>query len=185
MSTSNTVTTTASAPPPVHETPTHLFFYGHELTLSASRLQNWYPSVFHHASNPAIRFYTAEHAIMHAKAVLFSDPTTAEKILNAKTPREAGKLGREVKNFNSAVWKENVDRVAEEVFYAKFSQVGECREALLATGEKVLAEASPTDRAWGIGFRGDEAEGKEQEWGKNIAGRALMKVRARLREESQ
>lgn len=180
MSTSATFTT-PTAPPSIVETETNIFFYGHELTLQYSRLQNWYPSVFHPVSNPAIRFYTAEHAIMHAKAVLFSDLATAERILNAATPTEAGRLGREVKNFDSAVWKENVDRVAEEVFFAKFSQVSECREALMATGTKGLAEASPKDKAWGIGFRGDEAEGREGEWGRNIAGRALERVRERLR----
>jgi len=172
-----------STPPSYRETNSHIFFYGHELTTRYSRLQNWYPSVFHAVNNPAIRFYTAEHAIMHAKAILFSDLATAEKILNAATPKEAGALGREVKNFDSNVWKQNVDRVAEEVFWAKFSQVRECREALLATGEKGLAEASPTDKVWGIGFRADEAEGNEKQWGRNIAGRALEKVRTRLRTE--
>lgn len=173
----------ATGPPSWHETRTNVFFYGAELTQQYSRLQNWYPSVFHKVGDEKVRFFTAEHAIMHAKAVLFDDLTTAEKILNAATPKEAGELGRQVKGFDSKVWKASVDGVAEEVFWAKFSQVRECREALLATGDKGLAEASPTDRAWGIGYRGDEAEGNEEHWGRNIAGRALMKVRERLRRE--
>jgi len=47
----------------------------------------------------------------------------------------------------------------------------------------VLVEGSPVDRVWGIGFRGDEAEGKEEEWGLSLLGKALMRVRERLRRE--
>ena len=55
----------------------------------------------------------------------------------------------------------------------------------MATGEKQLFESNPADSNWGIGFRGDEAVGKEEEWGRNIAGKALMKVRDRLRQEKE
>ena len=113
------------------------------------------------------------------------DSSTAEKILVAATPGEAKALVRQVKNFDSKKWTAMVEQVAEDAMWAKFSQVKECREALLGTGEKVLAEASPVDRIWGIGFAGDEAEGREEEWGRNVAGQALMKVRERLREEDR
>ena len=54
---------------------------------------------------------------------------------------------------------------------------------MLSTGDKVLAESNPADRVWAIGFAGKDGEGKESEWGKNLAGQALMKVRDRLRKE--
>ena len=73
--------------------------------------------------------------------------------------------------------------MVEEGNYLKFSQSEECRRALLKTGELVLVEGSPVDRVWGIGFRGDEAEGKEEEWGLSLLGKALMRVRERLRKE--
>jgi ribA/ribD-fused uncharacterized protein len=56
---------------------------------------------------------------------------------------------------------------------------------LLATGDRELAEASPFDRVWGIGFTADCAEMNRESWGQNLLGRALMDVRARLREEEE
>ena len=120
---------------------------------------------------------------MYRKALIMDDPSTAQKILDAATPKEAGKLGREVQNYNGETWKREVDGVAERCQWLKFSQVKECREALLSSEDKVIAEASPADRNWGIGFRGDEAAGREGEWGRNILGRALMRIRERLRRE--
>lgn len=170
--------------PAVHHSPTHLFYYGYELQLHESRFQNWYPSVFSDPKDPSIRFPTMEHYIMWRKATAMGDTSTAEKVLLAATPKEANRLGREVKGYNSKRWREMVDQVAEDGSWLKFSQIDECRSALLETGDKVLAEGSPLDRNWGIGFRGDEADGKEDEWGQNIAGKALMRVRERLRQEN-
>lgn len=120
---------------------------------------------------------------MYRKAVIMGDNSIAERILNAPTPKEAGKLGREVKYYDGDKWKDSVDEVAETCNYLRCTQIEECRQALLDSGDRVLAEASPVDRNWGIGFRGDEAEGKEDEWGRNILGKALMRVRDRLRKE--
>lgn len=171
--------------PAVYHTPTHVFFYGYELQLSEARLQNWYPASFSDPKHPKIRFPTNEHYIMWRKAMAMDDSETASKILVAATPTEAQRLGREVRNYKPEVWQALVDQVAEDGNWFKFSQVEECKAALLATGDKKLAEASPVDRNWGIGFRGDEAEGNEAEWGKNILGKALERVRKRLRKEGK
>ena len=93
------------------------------------------------------------------------------------------RLGREVRNFDLEVWKKNADRVVEDANYLKFSQNEDLKEVLLGTGDKVLVEASPDDKIWGIGFNSEEAEGRESEWGNNGLGKALMKVRERLRRE--
>jgi ribA/ribD-fused uncharacterized protein len=182
MSSSNT-------PPPygpsVHYTAKHLFFYGYELQLPEARLQNWYPASFTDPNIPGVRFQTGEHYIMYRKALVMCDTLTTNKIASAATPKEAGRLGREVKTYDGDKWKQAVDEVAETCNYLKCSQVEECRQALLDSGDRILAEASPVDRNWGIGFRGDEAENKEDEWGRNILGKALMKVRDRLRIEQQ
>jgi ribA/ribD-fused uncharacterized protein len=92
-------------------------------------------------------------------------------------------LGREVKNFNIEVWKKHADQVVEDANYLKFSQNEDLREVLLSTGDKILVEASPDDKIWGIGFNSEDAEGRESEWGNNGLGKALMKVRERLRKE--
>ncbi|THX15736.1 DUF1768-domain-containing protein [Aureobasidium pullulans] len=169
--------------PSVWYTDKHLFTYGHELQLPEARLQNWYPSSFTDPKDTNTRFQTMEHYIMWRKAICFDDQETAKKILVASTPSEAQKLGRQVKNFDGKKWRETVPEVAETGNWLKFSQVAECREALLATGDRTLAESNPADRNWGIGFRGDEAAGKENEWGTNLLGNAQMKVRDRLRKE--
>lgn len=179
--------TPSSAPPSLHTTDKYIFFYGYELQIPELTFQNWYPAVFEEPSpklgQPPNRFPTGEHYIMYHKALLMHDTDTAALVLRAATPAEANRLGRGVKNYDGKLWRAERDGVAERLTYLKFSQVEECRRALLGSGEKEIAEASPQDRVWGIGFRGDEAEGREDEWGENVAGKALMKVRERLRRE--
>ncbi|WP_431217369.1 NADAR family protein [Puia sp. P3] len=67
--------------------------------------------------------------------------------------------------------------------YHKFSQNEQIREFLLASGDKVLVEASPRDRIWGIGMGGDNpAAGIPSKWkGENLLGFALMEVREKLK----
>ena len=57
------------------------------------------------------------------------------------------------------------------------------REFLLGTGNKVLVEASPSDRIWGIGMTAqDEFALQPQKWrGLNLLGFALMAAREQLR----
>ena len=171
--------------PSVWYTDRHLFTYGHELQLPEAQLQNWYPSSFTDPKDTSTRFQTMEHYIMWRKAICFNDQETAAKILVAATPSEAQALGRQVKNFDGAKWRKTVPDVAEEGTWLKFSQIAECREALLATGNRILAESNPADRNWGIGFRGDEAAEKESEWGTNLLGEAQMKVRERLMKQEK
>jgi ribA/ribD-fused uncharacterized protein len=65
----------------------------------------------------------------------------------------------------------------------KDEEVKGLRERLLETGERELIEASPSDRIWGIGFGKNNAEANKERWGLNLLGKALMRVRERLREE--
>ena len=41
---------------------------------------------------------------------------------------------------------------------------------------------SPNDKIWGIGFNSEEAMNHVDEWGNNGLGKALMRVRSRLKE---
>lgn len=57
---------------------------------------------------------------------------------------------------------------------------------LLATGNRPLAEASPTDRIWGIGLSREQALKHTGPWpGQNLLGRALQEVRASLRTDGE
>ena len=69
----------------------------------------------------------------------------------------------------------------------KFRESGNkgLRERLLGTGERMIVEASPLDRIWGVGFGEKRALNVRQSWGLNLLGRALMDVRRILREEEQ
>jgi hypothetical protein len=64
----------------------------------------------------------------------------------------------------------------------KFSQNPELAEFLLKTGSRVLVEASPVDRIWGIGLaQDDERCADPNRWdGLNLLGFALMDVRANM-----
>lgn len=113
------------------------------------------------------------------------DEEVAAKVLASENahPSRAKALGREVRNFDLDLWKREADRVVEDGNIAKFGQNEELKAILLGTGDKELVEASPDDKIWGIGFKGDEGEGRESEWGNNGLGKALMRARDRLRKE--
>ena len=49
----------------------------------------------------------------------------------------------------------------------------------------VMTQASPFDNIWGIGFNAVDAESNYAHWGLNLLGKALMKVRRRLKEEDE
>ncbi|CAN0071132.1 unnamed protein product, partial [Hapterophycus canaliculatus] len=124
--------------------------------------------------------------MMATKAKVFDDQATLERIMATSDPRQQKALGRQVKGFDAAVW----DKVGYDVVVtgnlAKFRQNPVFREELLATGDKILAEASPYDSEWGIGLHADDANVLVQtRWpGKNKLGEALMDVRSKLRYEA-
>ena len=66
---------------------------------------------------------------------------------------------------------------------AKFESDPAMKEFLLGTGDRVLVEASPRDRIWGIGMgaNNENAENPNLWRGKNLLGFALMEVRERIR----
>ena len=65
----------------------------------------------------------------------------------------------------------------------KFSQNQNFKDFLLSTGDKILVEASPYDRIWGIGMleTDNRAENPLLWNGENLLGFALMEVRDQLR----
>jgi ribA/ribD-fused uncharacterized protein len=146
-------------------------------------LSQWYPSKF---TSPDDHTYTdSEQYMMHRKALLFApDSSYPALIMAAKSdPKECKRLGRIVPGFDEARWKQHRERIVEEATYLKFSQDKELKRLLLETGDRELAEAVPRDRVWGIGFGKERAGANRNKWGLNLLGKALMKVRERLRKE--
>ena len=162
-----------------------VFFYGHRPG-DLKCMSNFFPSKFimsHECiGNPGdkYKYPTAEHAIMHIKACLMGDVEVSDKMLSADNPLTAKKLGRKVKPWGEEKWNSNVEAIAFHVLMAKFTQNDALACKLRDTKDKILAEASPRDKIWGIGIGALKAK-QGKEWnGQNILGKALMKVRAAL-----
>ena len=113
-------------------------------------------------------------------------PAEAEaKILAAPHPGAAKALGRQVRGFDEQRWAGHRFKMVIAGNMAKFGQHPQLLDFLLGTSSRVLVEASPQDRVWGIGLAADdERAGSPESWqGLNLLGFALMEVRRRLRAE--
>lgn len=163
--------------------PELLLFRGHQPDMAGgidrSCLSENYAAPF---DTEGERFSTVEHYLAWRKAVLFGDAHAAERILRAESPTKAKAIGRSVTPFNDEVWKAHRLEVAVAGNIAKFSAHPELADYLAQTGHKVLADASPIDRVWGIGLAADDPSAKDpQLWpGLNIMGFSLMEARSQL-----
>ncbi|MEV0355286.1 NADAR family protein [Nocardia sp. NPDC050697] len=162
----------------------YLKFWGHrpraDGSVGAGCLSQWWPAAF---EVEGLSFATAEHYMMWRKAMLFGADEVAAAVLAAGHPKQAKDLGRTVPGFDDAVWDEHRYAVVVAGSTAKFGAHSELREYLLGTGDRVLVEASPVDRVWGIGLAGDDPRSDDPgSWrGSNLLGFALMEARAALR----
>ncbi|GAA2558482.1 NADAR family protein [Streptomyces fimbriatus] len=162
----------------------YLHFWGHrprpDGRIGASCLSQWWPSPF---TVDGVRYATAEHWMMAAKARLFADAEAERQVLAADHPASAKKAGRLVRGFDEATWRRERFRIVVEGSVHKFAAHADLRDFLLNTGERVLVEASPVDRVWGIGLAADDEGAADPErWrGPNLLGFALMEARTRLR----
>ena len=122
---------------------------------------------------------------MAKKALLFGDTRTYNKIMKESEPAACKALGKSVANFNQQLWDSSKEEIIYNANYAKFSQNPELKAALLATGDAIIAEASPYDKIWGIGLKATDPESQDpMKWkGQNLLGKALMRVRDELRKE--
>jgi len=164
-------------------TPDYIFFWGHTPKVDGqvdhSCLSNWYPAPFVQQGET---YPTTEHYMMAEKARLFSDADTRAKILQVQSPAAAKRLGRKVANFIEEAWKETRFDIVVAGNEAKFRQNPRLGDFLRSTDKKVLVEASPRDRIWGIGIGKDHEHARDPlRWrGLNLLGFALMEVRLRL-----
>jgi ribA/ribD-fused uncharacterized protein len=159
-----------------------LFFWGHTVKddVTKSCFSQWFPGNF---EEDGILYKTAEHYMMAAKARLFNDTEIEEKILQSAAPDQAKSLGRKVKDFDPQLWDEHKYEIVKKGNFLKFSQNQKSKNFLLSTGDKILVEASPYDKIWGIGMlETDKRAENPLLWeGENLLGFALMEVRDELR----
>lgn len=167
------------------ETLKYIFFWGHQPKAEGVVLQEclsqWYNCSF---IVDDVKYSTAEQYMMSQKAMLFKDVETYNKIMQSNHPKEYKQLGRQVKNFNEAVWESSRYDIVLKGNLAKFSQNEPLKEYLLSTNYRVLVEASPYDTIWGIGCnRYSNGVTNPNTWkGLNLLGFALMEVRDTIRE---
>jgi len=149
---------------------------------TAEIYSNWHPAPFY---VDGIRFANSEQYMMWAKARLFGDEKSAAAMLTVTDPKDLKAMGRRVQGYVEAVWERERMPMMVQGCYAKFSQNPAMRDALLATGDRLLVEASPSDDIWGIGLEESDPRAQDPaQWqGRNLLGEALMQVRATLRAE--
>ncbi|MFF2082649.1 NADAR family protein [Nocardia sp. NPDC058176] len=163
--------------------PKYLPFWGHaprrDGSIGSSCLSQWWPAAF---VVDGVTFAGAEHYMMWRKALLFDDEETAARILETAHPSQAKNLGRKIRDFDETIWEQARFEIVVAGSVAKFGQDEALRSYLLGTGTRVLVEASPVDRIWGIGLAADDARATDPaRWrGLNLLGFALMRARAEL-----
>jgi len=145
-----------------------------------SYLSNWHKSPF---TIDGQSYNCVEQWYMWRKAQLFNDHNIAAAILVTSNPSKMKKLGRDVRRFKPALWKKYRPIVLLEGNRAKFLACPELAERLLRTGNRPIAEASPSDCICGIGLGPLDPRAQNQSYwkGLNLLGSALERVRDELR----
>ena len=146
-----------------------------------SPFSQWHPRGFEDENG--VHFKTAEHYMMYEKAKLFGDDEVAQKVLDAKHPSDAKKLGREAKGFDSKLWDEHKLYIVTKGNVLKFTQNEDIKDKLLSTEGTKICEASPYDKIWGIGLDEESAvKVSEDKWpGENLLGIALDNAREQIK----
>lgn len=116
---------------------------------------------------------TAEH---YYQATKYPGRARAEEIRAADTVELARKRGRGWLKRPRDDWEKIRTVVMTRAIYTQCRTWSTFAEALLATGDQGIIELSMYDHFWGIG---------RDQRGDNNYGKLLMKVRAKLREESR
>lgn len=160
-------------------TESHVYFLG-------GPLSQWYKSNFDAVAFPSYsmaKFSSAEQYMMASKALLFRDEKSYNLILETDNPRTQKQIGRQVKNFDEAIWKCCAKELVLRGNIAKFDQNIDLRKYLLETDNLILVEGAAYDKVWGVGLAYDSKEIEDvSNWnGQNWLGRVLMEVRRRIR----
>jgi hypothetical protein len=155
----------------MNELDKYYFFWG-------GPFSNWTPSEF---EVDGLTFNCGEQYMMYVKAITFGDKGTAQQIMEATSPRDQKKLGRQVRNYDDKVWAEVRFEKFKKGLIEKY-KLPKFNKFLEERKDKIIVEASPYDRIWGIGYHQDDAnllENKEK-WGQNLLGKCIMDIAKEL-----
>ncbi|MBO4998380.1 MAG: NADAR family protein [Lachnospira sp.] len=165
----------------------YIFFWGHTEKadgISKACFSQWYPCTF---EIDGTIYQTAEQYMMAGKARLFQDLEVYHQIMEAAHPKQYKDLGRKIKGFQEDVWNTHKYEIVVAGNLAKFSQNAELKQFLQGTNDRILVEASPYDKIWGIGRNADalDIENPHTWQGQNLLGFALMEVRDRIGDKDE
>ncbi|MBK3779842.1 NADAR family protein [Paraburkholderia aspalathi] len=147
---------------------------------TADIYSNWHLAAF---AERGRSFSSTEQYMMWAKAVRFGCYVLAAKMLAVHKVKKLKEMGRDVTGYNEEAWERERMPMMVRACWLKFTQNPAMRDELLATGERILVEASPDDKIWGILLGEDDPRAlDEKQWlGRNLLGYALMDVRRLIR----
>lgn len=150
-----------------HNNIKYLMFWGSEFS-------NWYktPTIINNISYNCIEQY-----MMHSKALLFGDISTAELIMKTSNQRDQKALGRTVKNYDDAIWSEKRFEIVKAGVKQKFLSNKTLFDLFIKHKDCYFVEASPLDKIWGIGYDTDNAIANIDYWGLNLLGQIYNDLR--------
>jgi N-glycosidase YbiA len=116
---------------------------------------------------------TVEHYYQAQKFVGSADERLVATIRAMPTPQAAANLGRDPSYCVRSEWEAVKIPIMHEAVKTKFLTHTDIQAILLATGDQLIVENSPTDYYWGCGC---------DKTGQNHLGKILMSVRHEISE---
>lgn len=166
----------------MRETDSHIYFFTHTDPFS-----NMYPIQFEYVRHTGglfgvddiFKVHSSEQAYMLEKAYMFKDTEKVIEIKKSITGTEAKKIASTIKKFDKNIWNSHKYDIMYDICLQKFAKNKPLLNILHKTGNKILVEASPYDKYWGVGIsKHDDNILIEKNWlGLNKLGEILMDIR--------
>ena len=141
-------------------------------------LSNYYQSQLTYKNK---KYSSIEQSYQYIKAIMIDDVDAANQIINADDAATSKRLSYQIKGFNQELWNGKRYDIMTNLVRAKFTQNPTLTDALLATGEKKIAE-SGKHRFFAVGLPITHKDILNQNmWnGESKLGEILMSVRNEL-----
>jgi hypothetical protein len=147
------------------------FFYSRH-----SPFSNHFPAPFTIGKST---YCCSEQCYFASKAEFLGDLEQLDIIMQQVDGRDSLTEGKKIKNMNKKNWEEAEEEAMKRANKAKYDQNPGLLTNLMATKQSHLAEASPHDRKWGIGYAiNNEEKTQHLLWGDNKFGHVLMSLRS-------
>jgi ribA/ribD-fused uncharacterized protein len=140
-------------------------------------LSNFYPCDIQYNQHS---YNSVEQGFQHTKAIALERQDIADKIMNTSTGSQAKKAAEDL-NEEDECWNIIKAEVMNELIKAKIKCCEEFKNALIESGDKVLAEAT-SNIYWASGLSPELTACTKPEFfpGKNVLGKILSEARQSL-----